>query len=92
MPFEVGGTEGEQGNPMVHVNPDPQLLGVINPLLRFCLDFFSKCTLLHLLNEVISVYCFLSLLSPSIASPRKSFMEGTRTKLLTSTMQTPDCW
>lgn len=55
QPFEVGGMEGEQRNPMAHRNPNPQLLRALNPLLRRLLGLSSECTLLCLFYLIKSL-------------------------------------
>lgn len=58
MPFEIGETEREQRNPMTHINPNPQLLGALNPLLRCPLGLLpSVACLLALLNKITSSAC-----------------------------------
>lgn len=68
-PFEVRGTEGEQWNSMAYITPNRQLLGALNPLLRYPLGLSSECTLLYftqkknhfcLLFFISSVHLFLA--------------------------------
>lgn len=64
MPLEIQGTEGEQRNPTVHINPDPQLLGAFNPLRTYPLGLSSKCILFSLLYFIKSLlFATLHLLS-----------------------------
>lgn len=81
MPLEMGGAEGEPRNSLAHINPDPQLLGVLNPLLRCPLGLLSS--VFCLINHFYFILFACCLSSRSIRLPRKSFMENPRTETLT---------